>query len=161
MKDGKPTAERQRGRQRGKVKDTVGFERYGLLEETCYEAPEDYPSDAKDYLKGLSRCGTLSGAAKLAGIGVRRVYEMRKQIDGFREEEDVAKDVLADAMEESLFQCGLGLDPRVQGVARVKALNKAIQGVRPEKYHDKKSVEVDGQITWLQILDEVEEEEGD
>ena len=146
------TMERDNARQRRPIKDTVGFERNGIVEASPYEPPNKYPQDAQDYLDGLSRCGTLSGAAKLAGVSVSRVYKWRKKIDGFYDEEDIAKYCFTDVLEEDLFKCGLGMDPRVQGMARVKALDRAIKANRPEKYNDNIDVEVDGNITWIDII---------
>jgi len=159
--DGRFDMERNSSRQRRPIKDTVGFQRNGLVEESPYEPPEKYPQDAQDYLDGLSRCGTLSGAAKLAGVSVSRVYQWRKQIDGFYDEEDIAKYCFTDVLEEDLFKCGLGLDPRVQGMARVKALDRAIKANRPEKYNDNLDVEVDATITWLDIIKQHSKKEED
>ena len=146
------------GRQRRPIKDTIGFERYGLVEESPYEPPETYPEEAQDYLIGLSRCGTLSGACKLAGISVNWVYRWRKQLEGFYDEEDIAKYCFTDVLEEDLFKCGLGLDPRVSGMARVKALDRAIKANRPEKYNDSYEVEVNQKVTWLDIIKEHSED---
>lgn len=161
-KDDKFEYERNNSRQRRPIKDTIGFQRYGIVEDSPYDPPGKYPQDAQDYLEGLSRCGTLSGAAKLAGVSVRRVYEWRKQIEGFYDEEDIAKYCFTDVLEEDLFKCGLGIDPRVQGMARVKALDRAIKANRPEKYNDNIDVDVDANVTWIDIIkrhSEIEEED--
>ncbi|MFW6173121.1 MAG: hypothetical protein ACOC5T_05195 [Elusimicrobiota bacterium] len=145
-------------RQRRPIKDTVGFNRHGIIPESPYDAPEDYPEDARDYLYGLSRCGTLSGAAKISGIATNRVYKFRKQIEGFMAEEDVAKSVFTDCLENQLFELGLGLDNRVQGMARVKALDKAIKAKKPEEYSEKKQLDVNAEVTWMDLLEQAEEE---
>lgn len=160
--DDRYSYERNSSRQRRPMKDTIGFQRYGIVEESPYEPPSVYPQDAQDYLDGLSRCGTLSGAAKIAGVSVSRVYEWRKSLDGFFDEEDIAKYCFTDVLEEDLFKCGLGLDPRVQGMARVKALDRAIKANRPEKYNDNIDVDVDATVTWIDIIkqhSEMEDEE--
>ncbi len=157
--------ERKRVRQRRPIKSTAGFKQHGLIEQSPYTPPDVYPSDARDYLEGLSRCGTMTGAAAIAGITTTRVYEWRKQLEGFEDEEDTAKYCFTDVLEADLFKCGLGLDPRVQGVARVNALDRAIKANRPEKYNDNVDVNVDAEVTWLDIVREhsadIEEEESE
>lgn len=157
--------ERKNSRQRRPIKNVVGFQRNGLVSESPYTPPDSYPQDAQDYLEGLSRCGTLSGGAKIAGISVNKVYEWRKQLDGFYDEEDTARYCFTDVLEQDLFKCGLGLDPRVQGVARVKALDRAIKSNRPEKYNDNVEIDVDATVSWIEIIkeysDEIEKEEKD
>lgn len=153
-----PEAERENARQRKNPKNSIGFERYGLLEETAYEPPESFPEDAKDYLEGLARCGTMSGGSKLAGISVNRVYELRRQMgEDFRDEEEIAKECMTDAIEESLYSCGLG---EVSGNARVRALESALKANRPEKYDRTQKHEIEGEVglTWLDILDRAEED---
>lgn len=154
-------AERENSRQRREIKSTLGFERYGLIDEddTPYEPPEDFPQDAKRYLAGLSRCGTMSGACQLAGIGVNRVYKMRKKVgEDFYEEEDIAKDVLTDILEQSLYECGLGA---VDGNARVRALESALKANRPSKYDRAQKHEIDGevQMSWLEIMQKFDDDE--
>lgn len=152
--------ERKNSRQRRDIDSTLGFNRYGLIsaDDSPYEPPEGYPQDARRYLEGLSRCGTLSGAVRLAGIGVSRVYKFRKKLEGFTDEEEIAQDCLTDVLEESLYACGLGA---VSGVARVKALSKALEANRPSKYDRAKRHEVDADVnvSWLDLLEQQEEEE--
>ena len=152
---------RKNGRQRRDPTNTIGFNRYGLQESTYYEPPKEYDDDAKRYLIGLARCGTLSGGAKLAGIGVHRVYEFRRKIEGFRDEEEVAFDVMMDAIEESLFQIGLGFDSSVTGSARVTAITKALEANRGYKYNVEKKnrVEANVEMTWLDLIKQVSSEE--
>lgn len=153
---------RERGRQRRPIKDTVGFNQHGLAEDSPYSPPDKYPKDAQDYLDGLSRCGTLSGASKIAGISVNKVYKWRKELDGFYDEEDIAKYCFTDVLEADLFKCGLGLNADVKGMARVKALDKAIKANRPEKYNDNVEVDVEAEVTWIDIIKEHSpEREGD
>ena len=120
----------EKTRQRRPIKDTIGFIQHGLIpeEDAIYDAPSPYPDPAHRYLRGLNRCGTMSGACKLAGIGVKRVYEWRKQLEGFQEEEETAKDCLLDVEEQSLFS--LGLNAKNEH-ARVKALNNILKANRP------------------------------
>lgn len=153
-------AERIRSRQRRDITNTIGFERYGIIENDLYEPPKTYPSDAQDYLVGLSQCGTLSGGAKIAGISVNRVYECRRKLEGFRDEEDIAKTCLTDALENSLFSMGLGLDDSVTGMARVKAVNSALEANRPEKYDRAEQHEIQGDVnvTWYQIMQRADKE---
>lgn len=153
---GDENARRQKARQRRNPQNSIGFERYGLLREdaTNYEPPKEFPPDAQDYLVGRSRCGTLSGGAKLAGISVNRVYEFRRKLgEDFRDEEDIADSVMQDAIEESLFRCGLGEE---SGMARVKALNSALKANKPEKYDRTQKHEVEGSVemSWLDILEQ-------
>lgn len=146
-------------RQRRPIKDTVGFNRHKLIpeEDSPYEAPENFPPDAQRYLEGLARCGTLSGGAQLAGIGARRVYAMRKQIEGFLDEEEIAKDCLTDVEEEALFDLGLNAKSEM---AKVKALEKILKANRSEKYDRTQKHEIEGEIqmTWLDLLREQEKE---
>ena len=157
-------------RQRGSIDSALGFQRYGLVpkEDTIYSPPthfgeDEVPSDCKDYLVGLSRCGTLSGACKLAGISVNRVYTWRKEYGyDFRDEEDIAKDCLIDLIEEELFAAGLGFAEDIQGRSRVNALETALKANR-EKYNPKQKHEVEGEVrmSWLDILHKAEKEQNE
>lgn len=151
--------ERKNSRQRRNITNTIGFEQHGIVENDLYDPPDSYPADAQDYLVGLSQCGTLSGGAKLAGISVNRVYEFRRKLEGFRDEEDIAKACLTDALESSLFEMGLGLTDDVSGMSRVKAVQTALEANRPSKYNRAQKHEVDGEInhTWYQLLQDSEE----
>ncbi len=142
--------------------DALGFQLYGLVENTPYEPPEDFPPKAREYLLNLSRCGTMSGACKLSDISTSAVYKFRAQITGFVDEEEVAKSVLTDSLEQSLMEAGLGLDDRVQGSARVRALETALKAMKSEKYNRPKEVDVSAEMTWIDILKQAEstEEEG-
>lgn len=154
--------------QRGSIKDTIGFNRYGLLPEeaSVYIPPtnldgEPIPDRAASYLKGLSRTGTMSGACKLAGISVNKIYEYRKKYGlDFTDEEDIAKACLQDVIENELFKCGLGLTADVAGNARVRALEIALRANKPQ-YNPttKHEVDADVQLSWLEILKKSQESE--
>lgn len=163
MADSSDSVERTRSRQRRQISNTIGFERHGIVENDLYDPPQTYPSDAQDYLVGLSQCGTLSGGAKLAGISVNRVYEFRRKLEGFRDEEDIAKTCLTDALENSLYSMGLGLEDDVKGMARVKAVQSALEANRPSKYNRAQKHEVDGNmnITWYDIMQRADEKDED
>lgn len=160
MTENSESAERKNARQRREITNTIGFERHGIVENDVYDPPNTYPEDAQDYLVGLSQCGTMSGGVKLAGISVNRVYEFRKKLEGFHDEEDIAKHCLTDVLEESLFSMGLGLEDDVTGMARVKAVQAALEANRPDKYDRVQKHEVDGQVehTWYQIMKSADEE---
>lgn len=156
----KSSAARENTTQRRDITNTIGFERYGIVDHDLYEAPQSYPQDAQLYLKGLSRCGTMSGGAKLAGVSVNRVYELRRSLEGFRDEEDIAKACLTDAIENSLFEMGLGLDETVTGSARVKAAEIALKAHKPEQYNRARKHEVEGNVTltWFEIMQKADQE---
>ena len=155
-------------RQRGSIDSALGFQRYGLVpkDQITYTPPETFgdekvPVDCQDYLIGLSRCGTLSGACRLAGIAVNRVYKWRKEYGyDFKDEEEIAKACLIDIIEEELFAAGLGYAEDIQGRARVTAMETALKANR-EKYNTKQKHEVDGELkmSWLDILHEAEKED--
>ena len=155
-------AERKNSMQRRELSNGIGFSRYGLIDEgdVVYDPPGSYPEDARKYLVGLSRCGTMSGGAKLAGVSVNRVYELRLKLEGFEEEEDIAKQCLTDALEDSLFRCGLG---EVKGTARVNALEAALKAKKPEEYNRAQKHEVEGEVehSWIDIVKKVESEDAD
>jgi len=146
--------------QRRDISNTIGFERYGIVEHDLYEPPQTFPQDAQLYLKGLSKCGTMSGGSKLAGISVNRVYELRRKLEGFRDEEDIAKNCLTDAIEHSLFKMGYGLDETVTGSARVKAAEIILKANRPDKYNRARKHEVSGQVnmTWFEIMQKADQD---
>ena len=153
--------ERKNARQRRDMNSTLGFNRYGLIpeEDTPYKPPQHWPEDAKDYLIGLSRCGTMSGACTLAGISANRIYQLRKEIGlDFNDEEDLAKEILTDVLEQSLYECGLGA---VDGAARVRALESALKANRPDKYDRAQKHEIDGEVkmSWLDLLKKYDKEE--
>lgn len=137
--------------------DALGFQLYGLVEDTPYEPPENFPPKAREYLLNLSRCGTISGACKLSDISTASVYKYRGQISGFESEEEIAKSVLTDSLEQSLMEAGLGLDDRVQGSARVRALETALKAMNAEKYNRPKEVDVSAEMSWIDILKQAEQ----
>lgn len=155
-------------RQRGSIDSALGFQRYGLVpkEDTIYSPPsffheDEVPADCQDYLVGLSRCGTLSGACKLAGIAVNRVYTWRKQFGyDFKDEEEIAKDCLIDLIEEELFAAGLGFAEDIKGRSRVNAMETALKANR-DKYNPKQKHDIEGEVTmsWLDILHEADKEQ--
>jgi hypothetical protein len=102
----------------------------------------------------------MSGGSKLAGISVNRVYELRRSLEGFRDEEDIAKNCLTDAIEHSLFKMGYGLDDTVTGSARVKAAEIILKANRPDKYNRARKHEVSGQVnmTWFEIMQKADQE---
>ncbi len=153
--------ERKNTTQRRPIKDTVGFNRIGLIPEEeapYYNAPEEYPEDARSYLSAITRCGTMSGACKIAGVSVNRVYKWRKEIEDFEDEEQFAKDCLTDALEESLYACGLGSE---SGMARVKALEAALKSNRASKYDRAQKHEVDAEVnmSWIDIMKQADKDE--
>ena len=154
------SASRENTTQRRDITNTIGFERYGIIEHDLYEPPQSFPQDAQLYLKGLSKCGTLSGGSKLAGISVNRVYELRRSLEGFRDEEDIAKACLTDAIENSLFKMGLGFDDTVTGSARVKAAELALKAYKPEQYNRARKQEIEGNVTltWFEIMKKADQE---
>ncbi len=143
-----------RHRRNSEIKTAAGFQRHGIIPESPYEAPDFYPSDAQDYLEALSRCGTVTGACTVAGVSSNKPSRFRKQLEGFYEEEDIAKECFTDVLEADLFKCGLGFHSDVRGMSRVKALEKAIKANRPEKYNDSVDVNVDAEVTWLDLIKE-------
>jgi len=138
--------------------DEIGFSRSPLLPKGAsgYEAPEEYPELARKYLEELSRIGTMSGATTLAGIGNKRVYEWRLHLEGFKDEEQAAKDCMTDYLEENLFDAGIN----EVGMARVKALEVALRAKKRE-YNPKQNVEVEGEVglNWLDILKQSHQED--
>ena len=80
-----------------------------------YSPPDFYAEDIREYLKGFSQCGTMSASCKIAEVSVKQVYEWRKEVPGFNEEEDKAKRLLTTKEEKQLYELGLtkGKDLRI------------------------------------------------
>ncbi len=149
--------EESRSRQRRPISNSIGFNRNALIPkgQSGYEPPDLYPTIAQLYLEALSRIGTMSGAAKLAGSSVNKIYEFRLHLEGFIDEEEAAKDAMTDCLEENLFDAAF----TEVGMARVRALEVALKAKR-RSYNPKQEHEISGEVnvTWLDLLKQAEQE---
>jgi terminase small subunit-like protein len=106
------------------------------------------------FLAAFSRCGSLSQAAKRAGVDRRTHYNWLKSDPHYAEAFEQAKLEAADALEDKLN------DLAHEG--NVTAAIFLLKGLRPEKYRDRSAmtVEWDGDVTKLTDaqLDRLEEQ---
>jgi hypothetical protein len=95
------------------------------------------------FLAAFSRCGSLSKAAKRAGVDRRTHYNWRKSDPSYAEAFEQAKLESADALEDTLN------DMAHEG--NVVAAIFLLKGLRPEKYRERSQVQVewDGDLSKL------------
>lgn len=144
--------EAARQRQRRIPTDNIGLNRKAIIPkgESGYVPPDLYPDPAQRYLEELSRIGTMTGACTLAGIGPKKVYEWRTQLEGFYDEEEAARDAITDFIEEALFDAALS----EAGMAKVRAAEVMLKANRPKRYNAAQKHEVTGDVnvTWIELL---------
>lgn len=119
-------------------------------EAPSYDPPEEYPQGAQTYLKKLARTGTMSAATLLTGISAQTVYRYRDLLDGFKDEEERAKDIVTDWIEEQAF--AELTDKGTTSAVRMKEF--MLKTRRRKVYGDRQEVEHTGnvQISWLDLL---------
>ncbi len=131
----------------------IAMKRVGILEddERVYEAPGSFPEDARMYLHMFARCDGKVMSARLVGVAMSRVYGWEANLDGFKDELDLAARSFHEVLQTKLVSVGMF----GRGVAQVQALQTYLRGAWPERYQEKQHVEADVKLSWTQLVKEV------
>lgn len=116
------------------------------------ERSEQKRARAKErFLVALERVGTVTSAAKSAGIGRTTAYEWREDDEKFADAWDHAMEAKADELEESMFTRAVGGDTR--------AAEFMLKAMRPEKYRERHDVRADVRAGVVQVPERYATEE--
>lgn len=98
-------------------------------------APKVLHINKRAFLAAFSRCGSISQAAKRAKVDRRTHYNWLRQDPGYRE-----------AFQHATIEAGDALEDKLSEMAHAGNVTAAIfllKGIRPEKYKDRRPIELD------------------